>query len=138
MITCSLLFDRHCGSGEIIFPKRWGQTKLRDGRRAQGTNGRVPFVIIDGSDPNRGYPLLFPSSEALCFAGSRNVVIRNRTSCRSAGGLGREDHAARRLAWEPLSAMPHSHRQTAHRRHDGDLFLLGILGDDSAVRLLLL
>jgi hypothetical protein len=67
MITCSLLFDRHRGSGEIIFPKRWGQTKLRDGRRAQGTNGRVPFVINRRIISQSADLLLLLSSEVFLF-----------------------------------------------------------------------
>ena len=60
MITCILLSDRHCGSGEIIFPKRWGQTKLCDGQLAQHANGRVPFVIMDVSFPNCCDRMLVP------------------------------------------------------------------------------
>ena len=61
MITCILLSDRHCGSGEIIFPKRWGQTKLCGGQLAQYANGRAPFVIMDVSFPNRCDRVLGPS-----------------------------------------------------------------------------
>ena len=74
MITCSLLSDRHRGSGEIIFPKRWGQTKLRDGHLAQGTNGRVSFVIVDGSYPTYLPVAVSPSPDVSFVSGPMNVV----------------------------------------------------------------
>ena len=59
VITCILLFDRRRGAARSFFRNAGNRPNSVTGGNAQDTNGRVPFVIKDGSFPNGGYRCCF-------------------------------------------------------------------------------